>query len=188
MSAVKHGTESAYRYHGCRCPECRKGRADRARILNARKRKQRKPAPRPASFEHGTVSGYVYRGCRCQQCREAHTTYRRNGRPAKPRKPLSHGTISGYDRGCRCAPCRHAKSVYLAEWRLRKGHSTRSNTLTTTEAATPATDVVALLEARARALTVTIAATPRSAVATEARHRRAEVRDLLAHLTDEVTA
>lgn len=136
------------------------------------------------TIKHGTVSGYSYHKCRCDQCRAASTEYRRKRRQRgiNADSPITHGTLTGYDLGCRCDPCRHGKSVYLAEWRKRKGCTSRSNTLTTAAAAQPAVDVPALIEARARALAVTISQAPRSATARDARIRRSELLALLAKI------
>lgn len=83
-AAVKHGTETAYRWHGCRCDECRAARAAAGRARYT-------PVPRkaPKPITHGTSRGYD-RGCRCDECREARTEYtrdyraRRNAREGKP--------------------------------------------------------------------------------------------------------
>ena len=65
---LSHGTENAYRNHGCRCDQCRAGRAERARAARAKRpRPAREPRPLP---EHGTTARYQ-RGCRCDECREA---------------------------------------------------------------------------------------------------------------------
>lgn len=74
MSAVEltHGSETAYGYHGCRCEECRAGRAERVRARRlARRASEPRPArkPRPVP-EHGTPARYQ-RGCRCDDCRRA---------------------------------------------------------------------------------------------------------------------
>lgn len=60
-AAVRHGTISAYRNHGCRCEECRAVQ----REYNARNRAARKAA---GAFNHGTRSAYDA-GCRCRRCR-----------------------------------------------------------------------------------------------------------------------
>ena len=184
---LEHGSETAYRYYGCRCDECRAGRSTRAR------KRYTKRTPKP---KHGTVSMYNYRKCRCDACRAANSAYRAERRSSgvavAHRTPIQHGTSAGYDRGCRCADCRMARSLYMAAWRKRKGRTERSTTLEAAERLDHAADrlaaVPALLEARSRALAATIARAPRTETAREARTRLSEVQSLLAHLRAEVTS
>lgn len=81
---IAHGTENAYRYHGCRCDECRAGRAERVRARRAERRAGQPPQPRKRRPlpEHGTPARYQ-RGCRCDECREAR---REQNRKYKERK------------------------------------------------------------------------------------------------------
>lgn len=97
---LSHGTENAYRNHGCRCDECRAGRAARARARReARPRPDRKPRPAP---EHGTTARYG-RGCRCDECRQARSdqmrTYRARHRAGE--------TTPRTRRAPEPAPCEH---------------------------------------------------------------------------------
>jgi hypothetical protein len=61
MSALKHGTITAYRNHGCRCDECRAVQ----REYVYRNRRARAAEGR---LNHGTRSAYDA-GCRCDDCR-----------------------------------------------------------------------------------------------------------------------
>ena len=99
-ATLAHGTENAYRNHGCRCDECRAGRAERARSARAKRpRPAREPRPLP---EHGTTARYQ-RGCRCDECREARAEEmrayraRRRAGETKPRRPRAPAP----------APCEH---------------------------------------------------------------------------------
>ncbi len=64
-----HGTASRYN-NGCRCDECRAGRAR----VNYQWRRQRDPNNQPEDT-HGTLNGYVNWSCRCERCREARHDY-----------------------------------------------------------------------------------------------------------------
>jgi len=126
-AAVEHGTETAYRWHGCRCDECREHRAAAHRASYTPKPR---PPREPAPIAHGTPRGYG-RGCRCDECREARAEQARAYRtrraerdgfaaPQRRRKPAEQ------------APCErlHADAVLdLLERRARalelaviKGH------------------------------------------------------------------
>lgn len=106
---VKHGTENAYRYYGCRCEECRAGRAERARAHRLKRRAEQPPAPRkyrPVP-EHGTTARYQ-RGCRCDECRRAR---REQNREYKERKRT--GEPARRPRAVLPPPCErlHAEAV-----------------------------------------------------------------------------
>lgn len=65
-----HGKVSTYRYHMCRCDECRaanavQAKADRAKRLG-------NPIP---PMVHGTMNGYGNYNCRCNECRLANSMY-----------------------------------------------------------------------------------------------------------------
>lgn len=77
---LTHGTESAYRYHGCRCEPCRAGRAERARAYNARRPRPQRKARKRRPIEHGTIYAYTTYQCRCSECREARAAYQRDYR------------------------------------------------------------------------------------------------------------
>lgn len=154
-----HGTETAYRNRGCRCDECRAGRAARAREYNARKpRKARKPRPRKP-IVHGSIYAYTTYQCRCDECRAGRAAYQRDYRAR-----LAAGTVT---------PATHRGQRRLAP----------------APAPIEGTDlaaVTALLESRARALALPAAG--RGALALEARTRRAEVLALQSAIAREVTA
>ena len=81
---ITHGTESGYSWHGCRCDECRAGRAARVRERKAGiLRAERKPQPKRPLPDHGSTGRYA-RGCRCDKCRFANAErareYRTNRR------------------------------------------------------------------------------------------------------------
>lgn len=80
----EHGTENGYRYYGCRCDQCRAGRAERARARRLELAAERPPRPRRRRPlpEHGTPARYQ-RGCRCDQCRQARTEQNRAYRARK---------------------------------------------------------------------------------------------------------
>lgn len=85
------------------------------------------------SFTHGTYDAYNNHGCRCEECKRAAREYRQSmmtdcpggcGRKVHGRyrpdrlcrscvkkKPLIHGTESGYQKGCRCDRCRAASTA-----------------------------------------------------------------------------
>lgn len=58
---IQHGTGNGYKYHGCRCDDCR---AANTREMNELRNRD-KPVP-PNS--HGTTAGYQYYRCRCEKC------------------------------------------------------------------------------------------------------------------------
>ena len=104
-------------------------------------------------------------------------------------RPYKHGTTTAYARGCRCELCREAKSESNRRHRERRAAGitgSRPGPVPGAEravSASPAVTLVeleALLEARARSLAFTAGA--RTRAGREARHRRAEILDLLAHL------
>lgn len=107
--AIAHGTESAYRGHGCRCEQCRAGRAERARARRLERAAEqpprpRKPRPVPA---HGTPARYQ-RGCRCEDCRLARAEQMRTYRDRK-----RTGEVAPRYRRPAPAPCErlHAEAV-----------------------------------------------------------------------------
>lgn len=59
---------NAYRYHGCRCDECRAGWAEWQRNLRAQRAES---VARRTDLPHGTRSTYVNHGCRCDACYQA---------------------------------------------------------------------------------------------------------------------
>jgi calcineurin-like phosphoesterase family protein len=62
-----HGTPNGYSYHGCKCAQCRRAKADeQARNVAARALLPWDEIP------HGTENGYGNYKCRCGECREAH--------------------------------------------------------------------------------------------------------------------
>lgn len=98
-----HGTENGYRYHGCRCDECRAGRSDRARARRLERLAEQPPRPRkrrplPA---HGTPARYQ-RGCRCDECRRArrdqNREYRARQRGGEPTRTYSRPEPAPCDR------------------------------------------------------------------------------------------
>lgn len=182
---ITHGTESGYSYHGCRCEQCRAGRASRARAYNAASPKPRKRR-KPTEIKHGTLNAYNNRGCRCEPCRAAGSDYRRKRREANP------GRSSEIQRQWREANPekvsgqqernRDRKRIIRAEERATMAEEQLAEHLTACMTATA--PLAEILEARARTLSMTIARAPRSTAAVEARHRRAEIRDLLARIRE----
>jgi hypothetical protein len=81
MASIRHGTESAYEWHDCRCDRCRLRHNERVR----RNRAERLAAGR---LTHGTRSAYDA-GCRCDQCRvakaDADALYKRRVREREAR-------------------------------------------------------------------------------------------------------
>lgn len=95
--------------------------------------------------EHGTANGYGNYNCRCKKCKAAHAEYmaKMNKRPCKDcgeptwgrysvtglcrkcvgirkRKPIKHGTETGYNNGCRCEECTCAASDARRKRRRRQ--------------------------------------------------------------------
>lgn len=125
VAAVEHGTETAYRWHGCRCDACREHRAAAHRASYTPKpRAPREPAP----IAHGTPRGYQ-RGCRCDECREARSE---QAREYRTRRAARDGATPPKPRKAAAEPCErlHADAVLdLLERRARalelaviKGH------------------------------------------------------------------
>lgn len=54
---------------------------------------------------------------KCQVlCYDCHKEKTRTERLSAPRKPIMHGTRTGYNRGCRCIACKHANRMYYKEY------------------------------------------------------------------------
>jgi IS5 family transposase len=75
----RHGTDSWYRNHGCRCDPCRHAHTEHQRQL---RQNRRDAEPRPA-WQHGSLGGYINHGCRCVECRRAHSDYQHTYRGYK---------------------------------------------------------------------------------------------------------
>lgn len=66
QKTLEHGRVGTYKYHGCRCDECRQANTEYARQY-ARHGKKTHP-------QHG-LTGYQRRGCRCDICQAARIEY-----------------------------------------------------------------------------------------------------------------
>lgn len=69
MTAVEHGTRSAYNNTGCRCLACREANSAYHRRYRERLNERRRRHPR--LVPHGTASAYFNHGCRCDRCVDA---------------------------------------------------------------------------------------------------------------------
>lgn len=67
-----HGTISRYRYHKCRCDDCR-----HANTISKRVERTGDPTAGMKTAQHGSRSKYV-RGCRCGLCKSANRMYQRD--------------------------------------------------------------------------------------------------------------
>jgi hypothetical protein len=67
-----HGTLSRYRYHRCRCDDCR-----HANTIAKRVERTGDPTRGLRVAQHGTRTKYV-KGCRCGLCKGANRTYQRD--------------------------------------------------------------------------------------------------------------
>jgi hypothetical protein len=65
----RHGTITAYGYHGCRCARCKAANA--AAQQEARDRRQKAISEVPPEV-HGSENGYSNYRCRCTACKAAH--------------------------------------------------------------------------------------------------------------------
>lgn len=61
----EHGSATMYGYHGCRCPECRRGNL--LRKQESDRRRASRPVP---DHVHGTENGYTNYSCRCRRCKD----------------------------------------------------------------------------------------------------------------------
>ena len=86
-----HGTVSRYRYHKCRCDDCR--RANRLQKRRERHNGEDGPEHGMKTAQHGTRSKYVSGGCRCGLCKEANRIYQRE--KMKERRALGIDTKAG---------------------------------------------------------------------------------------------
>lgn len=68
---MNHGTTTGYRYHRCRCDECRTAHAAEC----SRWRQEQRRRGVPADVPHGYESTYNNYGCRCDECVEAKSYY-----------------------------------------------------------------------------------------------------------------
>jgi hypothetical protein len=72
-----HGRLSTFA-RGCRCPECRAAKRERARAILQDKRERRIEMDGRMvypSAPHGTISGYTRYACRCEDCSNARREY-----------------------------------------------------------------------------------------------------------------
>lgn len=75
---LRHGTESTYKHHGCRCDPCR---AENVRKnLEGRIRRRDQMRAGEVSPPHGSESTYFNYMCRCKPCIEAHRIRQRERR------------------------------------------------------------------------------------------------------------
>lgn len=70
----RHGTNTGYMNHGCRCEPCKE-----ARKAYRAERRANPPKPRATNSAHGTNSRYT-KGCRCDECRAAATAWAKDYR------------------------------------------------------------------------------------------------------------
>lgn len=68
---MKHGTDSTYCRHGCRCADCRRAHADYQWFSNRRRAR----ALATSGVPHGRASTYGNHRCRCDECTEAWRAY-----------------------------------------------------------------------------------------------------------------
>lgn len=137
---MRHGTLHTYRYHKCRCDECRAANAASQREYVARIRERKDAAmvdPHSLRVPHGTSNAYCNHKCRCDECRAAWAAYMRARRagatttsvPPTPRAARSGhvGGVQRYVDGCRCDNCATVWRAHWAEYRanLRRLYRTR---------------------------------------------------------------
>lgn len=103
MSELEHGVLNTYRYHKCRCEECRAANAAYAReyraknpeaVREAHRRYHRKHPDRIRAYReklkqstdipHGTGHGYRNYGCRCVECTAANAASAKRYRLENP--------------------------------------------------------------------------------------------------------
>ncbi len=71
---MKHGTPSAYSYHGCRCTRCcthNTRRCTRNRLTRIAERVEIDGRSVHPNAPHGTDNGYLNYYCRCEPCAAA---------------------------------------------------------------------------------------------------------------------
>jgi hypothetical protein len=103
------------------------------------------------TVQHGTVNEYANFGCRCDLCKSAMAEYQKErrevpcvecGRPRwsrangtglceecwieQARRPITHGTQSGYKKGCRCDECRAVSNAARSRHRLANIEASRA--------------------------------------------------------------
>lgn len=81
MSAARqkwHGTTGGYRYHRCRCEQCRSAWA----AFKSADRRRRAGLIDPEDERHGSAGFYVNHGCRCRPCTDAASAQRLKARHA----------------------------------------------------------------------------------------------------------
>lgn len=89
---IPHGTLSGFKFHRCRCPECKE--ANRVARARAKVRLRADPIPEDA---HGKRSTYVTRGCRCEAC-TAVAAPANLTRPGRARAHAASGEAAAYFR------------------------------------------------------------------------------------------
>ncbi len=78
---MKHGTDTGYSWHKCRCDECKE-----AHRLVAQKRRRAAGMRAVVPAQHGTWGMYVNKKCRCAPCKLAAKEYRLAYHKANPMK------------------------------------------------------------------------------------------------------
>lgn len=78
----RHGTDSTYQNHACRCELCRQAHLEAQRVGNISRAARLDSLPPEA---HGKLSTYRNWSCRCDLCRDAQNEYQRNKRNSPPR-------------------------------------------------------------------------------------------------------
>ena len=69
--ASRHGTESHYRNHRCRCDDCKVGHAASQRRLRAQRGQMIADGTAPATLNHNEAT-YTNWLCRCETCKADH--------------------------------------------------------------------------------------------------------------------
>ena len=77
----RHGTNSNYTNHGCRCRKCRRAHAEAEKLLRTRRLKGKSLRWSVRDFRefgrHGTRASYINHRCRCEACKAAQNSYNR---------------------------------------------------------------------------------------------------------------
>lgn len=75
----------------------------------------------PQGHLYDEENTYIYPTTGHRACRTCTQEYfAKQKKPAAPRQPVQHGTLSKYKYGCRCDDCRAAQSAYYKDWWQRR--------------------------------------------------------------------
>lgn len=87
----RHGTNTGYTNHGCRCKPCTYAASAHRAVLFARRVAKGLP---PGDDRHGTTNGYSNWGCRCDLCTAAWAEKNRKRRRGKVKAmPIDPGQV-----------------------------------------------------------------------------------------------